>query len=151
MIRTSAVVLAALLVLLPRPALAQTQPELPPISAAGALEAERLMAPFFDILAADPARAYRGLFAGTLLETKTVEISQLTAQTNVVLQTYGPITDRELARSECATDRICGLIYVLHTDKGPIGFWAYLHRRSNGDWAPIYVLMGDTPQFFFPD
>lgn len=151
MIKASAIAVGLLSLAIPSLACAQSQPSLPPISASGAREVERLMNPFFDTLAEDVAKAYSGLFAGTLLETKTVEISQLTAQTNVVLQTYGPITDRELARSECATARICELIYVLHTDKGPIGFWAYVHRRSTGDWAPIYVLMGDTPQFFFPD
>ncbi len=142
---------ALLSVILPDLASAQTPSSLPPITASGAREVEALMAPFFDTLEDDVAKAYTGLFAGTLLETKTVEISQLTAQTNVVLQTYGPITERELARSECATASICKLIYVLNTDKGPIGFWAYVHRRSTGDWKPIYVLMGDTPQFFFPD
>lgn len=151
MIKASAIAVSLLALIAPGAASAQTSTTLPPISADGAREAERLMAPFFDLLAKDATKAYTDLFRGTLLEAKTIEISQLTAQTNVVLQTYGAITSRELVRSECATDRICKLVYVLHTDNGPVGFWAYLYRRSTAVWSPTYVVMGDTPQFFFPD
>lgn len=129
---------------------AQTSDDLPPISAEGAAEVNRLMQPFFTTLQnGNAVQAYNDLFKGTLLETKTVEVGQLAAQTTFLLQTYGELSEWELAKSECITPYICKLVYILRMDNGPAAFWAYLYRRPNGVWQPTYVLMGDTPQFFF--
>ncbi|WP_426023953.1 hypothetical protein [Brevundimonas sp. PWP3-1b1] len=121
-----------------------------PISAAGEAEVARLTEPFFRSLkAADATKAYADLFKGTLLESKTVEVAQLATQTNFVLQTYGAVSSWELASSECMTDYICKLVYVVRLDKGPVAFWIYAYRQPTGVWQPTYVLLGDSPQFFF--
>jgi|GEM_PF-1722863 len=131
-------------------AAAQNAPEYPPISTQGAEEANRLLQPFFlSLQAGNAPQAYADLFRGTLLETKVLEVSQLAAQTTVVLQTYGALNDWELVRSECPTTYVCKLVYFMRMDKGATAFWAYLYRRPDGSWQPSTVLMGDTPQFFF--
>ena len=122
----------------------------PPMSAESAAEVGVLMEPFFATLQGGNAvDAYAALFKGTLLESKTTEVGQLAAQTTFLLQTYGTLSSWEMAKTECATPYVCKAIYVLLMEKGPAAFWVYLYRRPSGVWQPTYVLMGDTPQFFF--
>ncbi|MGV3579122.1 hypothetical protein [Brevundimonas sp.] len=123
---------------------------LPPMSAQGQSEADRLMEPFFTTLQnGDATKAYTDLFRGTLLEQKTTEIAQLASQTTFITTTYGSISDWRVIKSECVTPDFCKLSYLIRAAEGPIGFWAYLYRQPSGVWEPNFVLIGTTPQFFF--
>lgn len=146
-----AVIAAALSLVAASPTLAANADDKhPPIDAAGRAEVARLTDPFFtSVQAGDAAKAYADLFEGTLLASKTVEVAQLATQTNFILQTYGAVSGWELASSECMTPYICKLVYVVRMDKGPVAFWLYAYRQPTGMWQPTYVLMGDSPQFFF--
>ena len=145
------IIAAALSLVAASPTLASNpEAERPPISAEGRAEVGRLTEAFFrSVQAGDATKAYADLFRGTLLESKTVEVAQLATQTNFILQTYGAATSWELASSECMTDYICKLVYVVRMEKGPVAFWLYAYRQPTGAWQPTYVLMGDSPQFFF--
>jgi len=130
--------------------IARAEEDLPQISAEGRAGVDLKMEPFFRALqSGDATGAYRDLFAGTLVESKTTEIAQLASQTTFITTTYGAISGWEVMSSECVTPDFCKVRYIIRADKGPIGFWAYMYRQSSGEWSPNFVLIGTTPQFFF--
>lgn len=132
------------------PATAQSNKELPAISAEGQAGVDLLMNRFFTTLqSGDAAKAYSDLFKGTLLEGKPLEVAQLVSQTALVTQTYGTILNWEVMHSECVTADYCRVSYFVRTQQAPIAFNSYLYRQPNGEWKPNYILMGTTPQFFF--
>lgn len=121
----------------------------PPMSAEAVAEIRPLVDGFFGTLqGGDTAKAYADLFADTLMAAKALEVQNLVAQTSFIFQTYGPIIDWTLARSDCFTPTLCRAAYQVNTANGPVIVLLTLYRRQAG-WIPAHILIGDSTQNLF--
>lgn len=146
--RTTLLLVAAVAGLLAGPAAAQQDPT-PPMSAQSLEETRPRSDAFFQTLrAGDPAKAYRDLFAGTMMETKAAELQTLISQTQMLLDAYGTLTGWSVIRTDCITPTMCRTAYQVDMKNGPIFVVLTLHRRT-GDWLPTTVYVTDVVQPFF--
>ncbi|WP_332653551.1 hypothetical protein [Brevundimonas sp.] len=146
--KTTLLIMAAAFCLLAAPAAAQQDPT-PPMSTQSLEETRPRSDAFFQTLrAGDPAKAYRDLFAGTMMETKAAELQTLISQTQMLLDAYGTLTGWGLIRSDCVTPTMCRTAYQVDMKNGPIFVVLTLHRRA-GDWFPTTVYVTDVVQPFF--
>jgi hypothetical protein len=122
----------------------------PPMSPASLEQTRPRTDAFFQTLrAGDPAKAYRDLFAGTLLETtKASEVSTLVAQTQTLLDAYGTLTGWTVMRSDCLTPTVCRIGYQVDMKNGPMFVFLLVHRRA-GDWYPHWIYLTDVAQPLF--
>jgi hypothetical protein len=143
-----AAVMAAGLTALAIPAAAHER-AYPPITEAQTAGIAQVTAPFFAALQEGAyAKAFTDLFAGTLLEGRTVEVQQIINQATFVFETYGTLERWEIFDSECATAELCRLKIVGFTAKGPVFVWLDMWRGNDG-WKPQYIVLGDTSKFVF--
>ena len=122
----------------------------PPMPAAALEQTRPRTDAFFQTLrAGDPAKAYRDLFAGTLLETtKAAEVSTLVTQTQTLLDVYGTMTGWSVMRSDCLTPTVCRIGYQVDMKNGPMFVFILMHRRA-GDWYPHWIYLTDVAQPLF--
>lgn len=125
------------------PALAQQDPT-PSMSAASVEETRPLTDALFRTLqAGDPAKAYRDLFAGTLMESKAPEMNTLVSQTQLLLDAYGTMVGWNLIRSDCLSPTYCRTLYQVDLKNGAMFVALTLHRRS-GRWMPTTIYLTDV-------
>jgi len=146
--KTTMLLLAAAGALLAGPAFAQQDPT-PPMSASSLEETRPRTDAFFQTLRAnDPTKAYRDLFAGTMMETKAAEMGTLITQTQTLLDAYGTLTGWTVMRSDCLTPTLCRVGYQVDMKNGPMFVFLVLHRRA-GTWLPHWVFITDVSQPLF--
>lgn len=130
------------------PAMARQDPA-PPMPASAVAElSPRTEAFFRSLQSGDSTKAYRDMFAGTLMDAKPDELQTLVDQTNVYLNLYGTIVGWSLIRSDCLSPTYCRVIYQVDTKNGPLFYTLTVHRRS-GAWATTAVSLTDRGQVFF--
>lgn len=129
-------------------AAAQQDPT-PPMSAVAVAELNPIAESFFRSLqTGDSSKAYRELFAGTLMEAKPEELQTLITQTNVYLDLYGTMISWSLIRSDCLSPTYCRAIYQVENKNGPMFYTLTMHRRAGG-WTPTSIFLTDRGQPFF--
>lgn len=133
------------------PAMAQQDPT-PPMLADAASETRPLADALFRTLqSGDAAKAYRDLFAGTLMEGKATEMNTLVSQIQVLLEAYGPMTGWNMFRSDCLSPTYCRVFYQVDMKSGAMFVALTLHRRG-GKWMPTNIYLTDVsgPLFELP-
>ena len=147
--RTTLLILAAATSLMAGRVLAH-EDTTPPMSAAALEQTRPRTDAFFQTLrAGDPTKAYRDLFAGTLLETtKAAEVNALVTQTQTLLDAYGTLVDWTVLRSDCLSPTLCRIGYQVDMKNGPMFVFLLMHRRA-GDWYPHWIYVTDIAQPLF--
>ncbi len=147
--RTTLLILAAATSLIAGQVLAH-EDATPPMSAAALEQTRPRTDAFFQTLrAGDPTKAYRDLFAGTLLETtKAAEVNTLITQTQTLLDAYGTLVDWTVLRSDCLSPTLCRIGYQVDMKNGPMFVFLLMHRRA-GEWYPHWIYVTDIAQPLF--
>lgn len=144
--RIVSTVLALALLATPISAKADDFPEVSPEAAAQITP--RVDAFLRQIQADDATSAYQGLLEGSLIAGRTIEVSQLVAQTTTVSALLGRLDSWEMFDSECASERICLVKYAGYFERGAIGIWMRFYRTPSGQWVLTWIYLGDTPEYF---
>ena len=144
--RIVSTVLALALLAAPISARADDFPEASPQTVAEL--APRIDAFFTQVQAADATGAYQGPLDGSLIEGRTIEISQLVAQTTTIAALLGRLDSWEMFDSECASERICLVKYAGYFEHGAIGVWMRFYRNPSGQWVLTSIYFGDTAEYF---
>ena len=147
--RTRLLILAVATGLMAAPALARDD-STPPMPAESLEQTRPRTDAFFQTLrAGDPAKAYRDLFAGTLLETtKAAEVNTLITQTQTLLDVYGTLVGWTVMRSDCLSPTLCRIGYQVDMKNGPMFVFLLMHRRA-GEWYPHWIYVTDVAQPLF--
>lgn len=147
--KATTLILVAATSLMAGPAFAHEDPT-PPMAPASLEQTRPRTDAFFQTLrAGDPAKAYRELFAGTLMETtKAAEMGTLVTQTQTLLDAYGTLTGWTVMRSDCLSPTLCRVGYQVDMKNGPMFVFLLMHRRA-GDWYPHWIYVTDVAQTLF--
>ncbi|GAA0644325.1 hypothetical protein [Brevundimonas lenta] len=128
---------------------AAQQDSTPPMSPQAVAEMTPLADAFFRSLqSGDSSKAFRELFAGTLMEGKQDELQTLITQTNVYLDAYGTLTSWSMIRSDCLSPTYCRAIFQVENKNGPMFYTLTVHRRA-GVWMTSSIFLTDRGQAFF--
>lgn len=112
-------------------ALALTTPAV--VAAQTSATPEQMADTFFAALkAGDPARAYKGLWHGTLMDKQQAQVEFVITQTSVALQTYGPIDGWELISEKIHSESYKERIYLVRADGAPLFFKLKFYRGPHG-------------------
>jgi hypothetical protein len=144
------VVLAAvaLLELTPASAWARQDPT-PPMTAEAMEQARPLTDAFFQALqAGETGKAYRDLFAGTLMEAKPEALQTLVTQTDVYLNAYGVLVSWQVIRTDCLSPTMCRMLFQLEMKNGPMFVMLLLHRSPSG-WQANHIFVTDVGMQLF--
>lgn len=129
---------------------AQNNEHSTPMSAQDQAHVDRLMNPFFTTLkSGNVNKAYTDLFKGTLVESKTIEVGQLAAQSDFMLQTSGSIADWQIIRTDCVSPNICLVIYEIRAAEAPLALRLYAYKKPSGEWTPNSVYMSMDPTHLY--
>ena len=121
-----------------------------PMSEAIRAEIQPRAAEFFERVQANDANAaVNGVLEGSTLSQQTVQITQLVAQTAILLQNTGPIEGMDFIQGECVTPRFCLARYAIYGETSAFALWLYVYRKPNEEWVTQAILVGESPAFFF--
>jgi hypothetical protein len=95
-----------------------------------------------DLKVGNAARAYEGLFAGTRMSDKPMDLQSMSAQTTNALSLYGKINGWSLIEQKDLSPDFSQVTFLLKTDATPL-FFKFDFYRPNGKWLVTRVFFND--------
>lgn len=139
---------AALLCATPSDALTPQDPT-PPMTAEAQEQARPLTDAFFrGLQVGETAKAYRDLFAGTLMEAKPEAMQTLITQTDVYLTAYGTLISWQAIRTDCLSPTMCRMLFQMEMKNGPMFVMLLLYRSASG-WQANHIFVTDVGMQLF--